>query len=84
MTSNSYVKMSELSNSGKWIFGVYKPEEKIFDAVEGILVINKDFHRIFISKEDIETDKFIFSIPSQNVAFVIEERYYNQKCSRVR
>lgn len=78
MTSNSYVKTSELSNSGKWIFGIYKPEEKIFNAVEGILVISKDFHRIFISKEDIETDKFIFSIPSQNVAFVIEEKYYNK------
>ena len=77
MEKSNWITTSENTNNfGKWILGFYKPEGKIFNAIEGFLIINKDFHRIFLKEEDIEDGKFIYSVPSQNVAFAIEEKYY--------
>lgn len=50
---------------GKWKFYTYNPPVSI-GTFEGTLMLNKDFHCVFK-----ENNNFLFNIPSQNVAFVI-------------
>ena len=50
---------------GKWMFFTYNPPISI-GTFEGTLFVSKDFH--YVSKDN---SNFLFNIPSQNVAFVI-------------
>ena len=55
---------------GKWKIFTYNPSVSI-STIEGVLVVNKDFHVIF---KDEKFNGCLFNVPSQNVAFVINEQ----------
>jgi hypothetical protein len=55
---------------GKWKIFTYNPSVSI-STIEGMLVVNKDFHVIF---KDEKFNGCLFNVPSQNVAFVINEQ----------
>lgn len=50
---------------GKWKFFTYNPPISI-GVFEGTLAVSKEFHSVYK-----DTNNFLFNIPSQNVAFVI-------------
>lgn len=54
---------------GKWKIFTYNPSSSI-GVLEGYLIVNKDFHVIF---KDEKCTNCIFNVPSQNVAFIINE-----------
>lgn len=55
--------------NGKWKIQTYNPAVSI-NVIEGILIVNKDFHTIY---KDEKLINCLFNVPSQNVAFVINE-----------
>ena len=60
---------SQNRGMGKWKVYTYTPSTKI-GPIEGILVVGKDFHIIY---RDEKMTVCLFNVPSQNVAFVINE-----------
>ena len=60
---------SQNRGMGKWRVHTYNPSIEI-GPIEGILVVGKDFHIIF---KDEKMNVCLFNVPSQNVAFVINE-----------
>ena len=54
---------------GKWKITTYTPAVSICH-IEGTLIVNKDFHIIY---KDEKMNVCLFNVPSQNVAFVINE-----------
>lgn len=58
---------------GKWRIFTYNPSVSI-STFEGILIVNKDFHVVF---KDEKLNGCLFNVPSQNVAFVINEHLVN-------
>ena len=60
---------SQNRGNGKWKIHTYNPAVSI-GAIEGVLIVNKDFHIIY---KDEKMTSCLFNVPSQNVAFVINE-----------
>jgi hypothetical protein len=54
---------------GKWKIHTYNPAVSI-GTIEGVLIVNKDFHIIY---KDEKMTSCLFNVPSQNVAFVVNE-----------
>jgi hypothetical protein len=64
---------SQSRGFGKWKIFTYNPSVSI-NSIEGFLVVNKDFHVIF---KDEKFSGCLFNVPSQNVAFVINDNLVN-------
>ena len=62
---------SQIRGLGKWKIFTYNPSVSI-STIEGILVVSKDFHIIYKDEKMINC---VFNVPSQNVAFVINETF---------
>ena len=60
---------SQNRGNGKWKIHTYNPPVSI-NTIEGVLIVNKDFHIIY---KDEKMTSCLFNVPSQNVAFVINE-----------
>jgi hypothetical protein len=60
---------SQNRGMGKWKVYTYTPSTEI-GPIEGILVVGKDFHIIY---RDEKMNVCLFNVPSQNVAFAINE-----------
>ncbi len=58
---------------GKWKITTYTPAVSICH-IEGTLIVNKDFHIVY---KDEKLTQCSFNVPSQNVAFVINENIVN-------
>lgn len=58
---------------GKWKITTYNPSVSIC-FIEGTLIVNKDFHIVY---KDEKLTQCSFNVPSQNVAFVINENILN-------
>ena len=58
---------------GKWKVTTYNPSVSICH-IEGMLIVNKDFHIVY---KDEKLTQCAFNVPSQNVAFVINENIIN-------
>jgi hypothetical protein len=56
---------------GKWKIYTYNPGTCV-GGIDGILIVGKDFHVIY---KDEKMNVCLFNIPSQNVAFVINENH---------
>ncbi len=54
---------------GRWRIFIYNPSSSI-GTFDGYLIVNKDFHIIYKDEKFLNC---IFNVPSQNVAFAINE-----------
>jgi hypothetical protein len=62
---------SQNRGNGKWKIHTYNPSTSI-GPIEGILVVGKDFHIIY---KDEKMTICLFNVPSQNVAFAVNENF---------
>ena len=60
---------SQNRGMGKWKIHTYNPLASV-GPIEGVLLVNKDFYIIY---KDEKMTQCLFNVPSQNVAFTINE-----------
>lgn len=70
--SNNVIEHKGLGN---WVIQTYNPLQKI-GPVNGILDVARDFHTITrpMTHGSVTISKLLVSVPSQNVAFVYDQR----------
>lgn len=62
--------------AGAWRFQLYKPEPgPIIGPYQGILTVTKDWHTVLVPLEN-GGEKVLVRIPSQNIAYLIDEHLY--------
>lgn len=59
---------------GNWKIATYNPQGFVGPA-EGVLVVGKDFHTVY---HDDSMTECLVSVPSQNVAFVVNAAYLEE------
>lgn len=62
---------SQNRGMGKWKIHTYNPSV-LLGAIEGCLVVNKDFYVIY---KDEKMNLCLFNSPSQNIAFAYNESF---------
>lgn len=69
--------ISDMNNQnrgfGKWKIFTYNPQTSISN-IEGVLIVTKDFHIIY---KDDKLNCCLLNVPSQNVAFLVNESQVN-------
>ncbi len=56
---------------GQWVITTYNPG-KCIGPIEGYLIVGKDFHIVY---KDERNTICLFNVPSQNVAFVLNQKF---------